>query len=116
MYIKNFEHNRIVKLEDQIQFEKGRIVSKALVQRNDMTLTLFAFDQKEGLSTHASSGDAMVNVLKGQAEVVIDGVKHEIGEGQTIVMPANIPHAVTAITPYKMLLTVIKPEIDQDVC
>ena len=72
---------------------------------------LFAFDEGEGVSTHASAGDAMVVVLDGTAEITVDGVTRMATKGQSIIMPANIPHAVTAKTPYKMLLIVVKPEV-----
>lgn len=110
MYIKNFVQNEVVDICHQIDWEAGKIVSKTLVQREDMTLTLFAFDSGEGVSTHASAGDAMVVVLDGKAQITVDGVTREAEKGQTIVMPANIPHAVKAVTPYKMLLIVVKPE------
>lgn len=111
MYINNFVQNEVVELENQVAYEKGKIVSKTLVQRDDMTLTLFAFDEGEGVSTHASAGDAMVVVLDGTAEITVDGVTRMATKGQSIIMPANIPHAVTAKTPYKMLLIVVKPEV-----
>lgn len=111
MYINNFVQNEVVELEKQVEYETGKIVSKTLVQREDMTLTLFAFDAGEGVSTHASAGDAMVVVLDGTAEITVNGVTRTAEKGQSIIMPATIPHAVTAKTPYKMLLIVVKPEV-----
>lgn len=111
MYINNFVQNEVVELEKQVEYETGKIVSKTLVQRDDMTLTLFAFDAGEGVSTHASAGDAMVVVLDGTAEITVNGVTRTAEKGQSIIMPATIPHAVTAKTPYKMLLIVVKPEV-----
>ncbi len=110
MYINNFVHNEVVDLACQVDYEKGKIVSKTLVQRDSMTLTLFAFDEGEGVSTHASEGDAMVVVLDGTAEITVDGVTRTASKGQSIIMPAGIPHAVTAKTQYKMLLIVVFPE------
>ena len=110
MYINNFVHNEVVDLACQVDYEKGKIVSKTLVQRDSMTLTLFAFDEGEGVSTHASEGDAMVVVLDGTAEITVDGVTRTASKGQSIIMPAGIPHAVTARTQYKMLLIVVFPE------
>lgn len=110
MFIKNFVQNEVVDLGGQIEWETGQIVSKTLVQREDLILTLFAFDQGEGVSTHASPGDAMVVVLDGSAEITVDGVTRIAEKGQSIIMPAEIPHAVKAVTPYKMLLIVVKPE------
>ena len=71
-------------------------------------MTLFAFDAGEGVSTHAAPGDALVFVLEGEAEITIDGTPHTVTGGNAIVMPAGIPHAVKAIKPFKMLLTVVK--------
>lgn len=110
MYIKNFVQNEVVELKEQIGWETGKVVSRTLVQREDMTMTLFAFDQGEGVSTHAAAGDAMVVVLDGTAQITVDGVVRTAGPGQSIIMPANIPHSVKAVTPYKMLLIVVKPE------
>lgn len=73
-----------------------------------MSLTLFAFDAGEGVSTYTAPGDAMVHVLDGEALVDIDGKEMTVAAGQVVVMPANVPHAVTAKKRFKMLLTVIK--------
>ncbi len=110
MYINNFVHNEVVELACQVDYEKGKIVSKTLVQRDSMTITLFAFDEGEGVSTHASKGDAMVVVVDGTAEITVDGVTKTASKGQSIIMPAGIPHAVTAKTQYKMMLIVVFPE------
>lgn len=110
MFIKNFVQNQVVEISEQIALEKGKIVSKSLVQRDDLTMTLFAFDEGEGVSTHAAAGDAMVVVLEGSAEITVDGVTSVAQKGQSMIMPANIPHSVKAVTPYKMLLIVVKPE------
>lgn len=110
MFIKNFVQNEVVEICEQITWETGKIVSKSLVQRDDLTMTLFAFDAGEGVSTHASTGDAFVVVLDGSAEITVDGVMNVAKKGQSIIMPANIPHSVKAVTPYKMLLIVVKPE------
>lgn len=110
MFIQNFEQNKLVEIKEQVTYEQGKIVSKSLVQRDDLTMTLFAFDAGEGVSTHAAPGDAFVIVLDGSAEITIDGVTSVAKEGQSIIMPANIPHSVTAVTPYKMLLIVVKAE------
>ena len=71
-------------------------------------MTLFAFDAGEGVSTHAAPGDAMAYILEGEAQITIDGVIHQVTGGGAIIMPAGIPHAVKAITPFKMLLTVVE--------
>ena len=81
---------------------------RTLAQKPGVGITLFAFDAGEGISTHAAGGDAMVIILEGSAKITIDGVPHSLGAGETIVMPAGIPHAVEAITKFKMYLVVVK--------
>lgn len=107
--IKNLAHAQPFDVKEQVSYEKGKVVSLTLAQRPGVGLTLFAFDAGEGVSTHAAPGDAMAFVLEGQTEITIDGVIHNVESGSAIVMPAGIPHAVKAITPFKMLLTVVKP-------
>lgn len=108
MFIKNFDQGKVVELKEQIQVEKGTIVSKTLVNSDFMTMTIFAFDAEQGVSTHAAPGDAFVVCLEGKAEVELNGEKLTIEAGQSLIMPANAPHALKAVTPYKMLLTVVK--------
>ena len=79
-----------------------------LAQETGVGITVFAFDAGEGVSTHSAPGDAMVQILEGDAEITIDGEKHILKEGEIIVMPKNIPHAVKAVTRFKMILTVVK--------
>ena len=106
--IKNLEHATPLPLAEQVSYEEGKVVSLTLAQRPGVGLTLFAFDAGEGISTHAAPGDAMAYVLEGQAQITIDGVVHEVSAGGAIIMPTGIPHAVKAITRFKMLLTVVK--------
>lgn len=106
--IQNLEHAQPFPLKEQVTYEAGKVVSLTLAQRPGVGITLFAFDAGEGVSTHAAPGDAMVHVLDGEAQITIDGVPHTVKEGEAIIMPAGIPHAVKAITPFKMLLTVVK--------
>lgn len=107
-FIKNIDHATVVPLADSIAYESGKVVSITLAQRPGVGITLFAFDAGEGVSTHAAPGDAMANILEGECQITIDGVSHQLCGGQSIVMPAGIPHAVKAITPFKMLLVVVK--------
>ena len=90
-------------LKDQVSYQEGQIVSKTLVQNESVSITLFAFDKGEEISTHESGGDAFV----GTGEITIDGVKYELHEGESIVMPAKHPHAVYGKEQYKMLLVVV---------
>ena len=106
--IKNLEHTQPTLLKEQVSYDPGKVVSLTLAQQPGVGMTLFAFDAGEGVSTHAAPGDAMVYVLEGEAQITIDGVSHQVTEGGAIIMPAGIPHAVKAVTPFKMLLTVVK--------
>ena len=90
-------------------YQPGQIVSKTLAQDEHHSLTLFAFDKGEEISTHASSGDAMVIVLDGKGKITINGKDHILNAGETIVMPAQQPHAVFAEDRFKILLIVIFP-------
>ena len=108
-YIKNIEHEKVMKLADQVAIQPGQVVSKTLAQNEYVSVTLFAFDKGEEISTHESIGDAMVYVLEGVGEYTVNGVMHEVKAGETLVMPANKPHAVYAKEPFKWLLTVVFP-------
>lgn len=110
-YIKNINHGEVLVLKELIQYADGRVSSKTLSQRKDLSISLFAFDEGEGLNTHAASGDAFVYVLDGEVKITIGEDEFELYEGQTIVMPANIPHGLKAIQKFKMLLIVVKPEV-----
>ncbi len=106
--IQNLEHGQAMNLLDQVSYESGKVVSLTLAQRPGVAMTLFAFDKGEGIGGHAAPGDAMVNVLEGEAEITVNGVPNRVTAGQIIIMPAGAPHAVKAVTPFKMLLTVVK--------
>lgn len=108
-YIKNITHERVEDLAGLVEIKPGQIVSKTLAQNAAVSLTLFAFDKDEEISTHSSSGDAMVQVLEGTGRFTVDGVEHLANAGQVLVMPAGKPHAVYAQEAFKMLLTVVFP-------
>ena len=108
--IKNIEHCVALPLADQVKYQDGQIVSKTLAQNDRHSLTLFAFEKGEEISSHASEGDALVYALDGTGRITIDGKEHLLCEGEAIVMPAGIPHAVYAEERFKMLLTVSFPE------
>lgn len=109
-YIKNIEHNAVLELAGQVEYMPGQIVSKTLAQNKQHSLTLFAFEQGEEISSHESSGDAFIHVLDGKAKITIDGTDYLLRAGEAIVMPARLPHAVYAAERFKMLLTVLFPE------
>lgn len=108
-YLKNIDFEKALKLTELVAYQPGQVVSRTLVQNNSVGVTLFSFDKGEQISTHASTGDAMVNVLTGKARITIGGTEYIVSEGESIVMPNNIPHAVYAEEQFKMLLTVIFP-------
>lgn len=97
-----------VELGDLVAYQDGGVVSRTLVKTSGGTMTVFAFDAGQALSEHAAPFDAVVQVLDGEVELVIGGKSVPAKAGQTVLMPANIPHAVNAITRFKMLLTMIR--------
>lgn len=106
--IKNLSFSEAHVLLDLVDYEEGRVVSRTFAQNEALSLTLFAFDQGEGLSTHAASGDAVVQVLDGEVLLTIGGNEVAAKAGEIVVMPADVPHSVNAVRRFKMLLFVIK--------
>ena len=100
--------NEAFDLAGAVQYGAGSVVSRTITKKDTGTITLFAFDKEQGLSEHSAPFDAMVNVIDGEAEVIIGGKSHFLTSGQSIVMPANIPHALKAPSHFKMLLVMIK--------
>jgi len=100
----------VKQLTDLLQYQDGSIVSRVLLKNKGGTVTLFAFDRGEGLSEHTAPFEALVLVVDGEAEVEIAGKPYGVSTGETITLPANIPHAVRAATRFKMLLTMIRTE------
>lgn len=105
---QDFPKASVMNLADMVSYQTGAIVSRTIIKKPQGNLSLFAFDKGESLSEHTAPFDAMIQVLHGTAEVIIDGVSYSVNEGKTIIMPANIPHAVVANEQFKMLLTMIK--------
>ncbi len=105
--LKNIEKGVVVKLKEEVEYQKGQIVSKTLVQNEAVSLTLFAFEKGEEISTHAAGGDALVTVLEGTGKITIDGKEFVLNEGESIVMPKDVPHAVYGQERFKMLLNVV---------
>ncbi|MEK6283446.1 MAG: cupin domain-containing protein [Acidobacteriota bacterium] len=95
-------------LSELLQYQEGSIVSRVLLKNKGGTVTLFAFDQGEGLSEHTAPFEALVYVVDGEAEVAIAGEAYDVRTGETITLPANIPHAVKAATRFKMMLTMLR--------
>ncbi len=109
-YMKNIPGEEVLDLASLIEAAPGQVVSRTLAQNDHVSITLFAFDRGEEISTHASGGDAMVTVLEGTGKFTVDGTPHLAGKGQCLVMPAGKPHAVFAQESFKMLLVVVFPE------
>ena len=95
-------------LAELINYQEGSVVSRTIIDKKAGTVTLFAFDESQGLSEHTAPYDALVQVLEGEAEVVISGKSIRLKTGEITIMPANEPHALTAVTRFKMLLTMIR--------
>ena len=100
--------NKGSKLVDLLNYQEQSVVSKTLIDKKTGTVTLFAFDQGQGLSEHTAPFDAMVCVLDGEVEITICGNPAILKQGEMIIMPANEPHALKAIKRFKMILTMIK--------
>ncbi len=95
-------------LKDYIEYSPGSVVSKTLKQNPAGTITLFSFDAGQGLSEHSAPFDAVVQVIDGEGHFIIGGEGHNLKEGELIIMPANVPHAVKAERRFKMLLTMLR--------
>ena len=100
--------SQAIELADAVECAAGSIVSRTIVENDAGTLTLFAFDAGQGLSEHSAPFDAFVHVLDGEVELTIGGEAVRAAAGQVVVMPANVPHAVKARVPFKMLLTMVR--------
>ena len=105
--MKNIDKAEVLVLKDQVSYQQGQVVSRTLAQNDAVSVTLFAFDKDEEISTHESGGDAFVTCLDGIGRITIDGEEHQLREGESIVMPAKHPHAVYGQEQFKMLLVVI---------
>ena len=105
--IKNIPHEQAVALAGEVTVLPGQVVSKTLVQNPGVSLTLFSFDKGEEISSHSSHGDAMVYVIDGEAKITIGEETFTAKAGETVVMPSEVPHAVSAPEKMKFMLTVI---------
>lgn len=95
-----------MKLKDLVDYQAGQVVSRTLVQNASVSMTIFSFDKGEEISTHASGGDAMVTVLEGKGRFTVGGEVFILEEGETLIMPKDVPHAVFGEERFKMQLTV----------
>jgi quercetin dioxygenase-like cupin family protein len=98
----------VVRLADLVNYQEGSVVSRTIVKRTTGTVTLFAFDNGQGLSEHTAAFDAVAHLLEGEAEITVSGKVLRTTTGEAVLMPANQPHSVKALGRFKMLLTMIR--------
>lgn len=98
----------IMKTQELVEYQKGAVVSRTLINKPAGTVTLFSFDKGEGLSEHTAPYDALVQILDGRAEIIIGGEPHTLGKGEMVIMPADITHALRAVNRFKMMLVMVK--------
>jgi quercetin dioxygenase-like cupin family protein len=98
----------VFKVADLVQWQADSVVSRTLIKREKGTVTLFAFDKDNALSEHTAPFDALAIVLDGECRITIDGEPHDVRAGEAVILPANRPHAVKAVTAFKMLLIMIR--------
>ena len=103
---KNIEKQTKLQLKDLVEYQPGQVISKTLVQNEKVSMTIFSFDKGEEISTHAAGGDAMVTVLEGTGKFTVGGEAFVLQDGETLIMPKDIPHAVFGQERFKMQLIV----------
>lgn len=99
---------QVTKAPDLVQYQDGAVVSREVVKKPTGTVTIFAFDEGQGLSEHTAPFDALVQVVEGDAEITISGQPHRVQGGEMLLMPAGQPHALKALQRFKMILTMIR--------
>lgn len=108
--IKKLPQSQVIDFKDIISVEEQQVSSLTLVQRPGLAMTLLSLDKDTAIGGHSSPGDALVQILSGSADITIGDEHYTVRAGQSIVMPANVPHALRAPEAFQMLLTVVKPE------
>lgn len=106
--MSTIDYSKKIQFESEIAYSEKAIVSKKIIASKGGNISLFAFDKDESLSEHTAPFDALVQVLDGEVKITIGGVEYDLSKGHSIIMPANIPHALLATRRFKMLLTMIK--------
>ena len=104
----NIDEGQVFDLTKLVAYAEGAVVSRTLVKNEAGSVTLFAFDVDQGLSEHTAPFDALVQVIDGEGEFIIGDRPHKVGEGQIILMPANVPHSVQGSKRFKMMLTMLR--------
>jgi quercetin dioxygenase-like cupin family protein len=102
------ESGKIFSFPEIVEYADGAVVSRTIIKKQTGNVTVFSFDKGEGLSEHTASFDALVNIVDGTADIIINGASNILIKGQSIIMPGNIPHAVKAVEKFKMVLVMIK--------
>ncbi|MBS4057394.1 MAG: cupin domain-containing protein [Bacteroidales bacterium] len=103
-----FEHSVVFRFDNEVDYSAGGVVSKQVMKNEKGNVSLFAFDKGEGLSEHTAPFDALIQVIEGEAIIIIGGTPHTVTAGESIIMPANISHALKATQSFKMILTMIR--------
>lgn len=103
-----FEKGKKFTFSNRIEYSKKAVISKHVLVKEKSNITLFAFDKGEGLSEHTAPFDAIVQIIDGKADIILNGQSNLLDAGESIIMPANIPHALKAVEPFKMILTMVK--------
>lgn len=103
-----FSRGKVLNLEEMVEYSSGGVISKQVMKNLSGNITLFSFDKGQGLTEHTAPFDAVVQVLDGEAQIIIGGNSNLVKKGESIIMPANVPHALQAVERFKMLLTMIK--------
>ena len=104
---------KVLVLKDLVAYQDGTIASRMIMTQKAGSITLFSFDKDESLSEHTAPFDAVVTILEGECDTRVGGVAQRLKEGETIISPANVPHAVSAVTRFKMMLTMIHKSPDE---
>ncbi|MDD1681887.1 MAG: cupin domain-containing protein [Methanoregula sp.] len=99
---------KVLSLKDVVAYQDGTVASRMIINKKAGSITVFSFDENEGLSEHTAPYDAVVTIIDGECEVWVAGQTLPMKEGQTIIFPAHVPHALSAITKFKMILTMIR--------
>lgn len=109
-FINKLTPREVLDLREQIPLDEDQVNSRTLVQRDDLGITLFSVATGQEIGGHSATGDAMLNILSGEAEVTIEAQKYRVPAGHSLVIPANARHALYAVKGFQMLLVVVKPE------
>ena len=105
---KGLPCNQTARISELVSYQDGAIVSREMIKKSTGSVTMFAFDACQGLSEHTAPFDALVQVVEGETEIMISGCPHRLQAGEMILMPAGQPHALKALTQFKMILTMIR--------